>query len=170
MLNVIDKARDFLKDCPVALWFNPKSQEPSPGQCKTIADVLRPGFEFFEDTKTVALRREAELTQYTEEQYLALDAMETNSRVVFVGPAGTGKTLLAIEAARRSLAAGRKILFICFNRFLGRWLEGQTSGFCPGVVTKTLHRHMLDVAEAVPDDTSSGFWQDELPLLAMSMF
>ncbi|MCL6477514.1 MAG: NERD domain-containing protein [Peptococcaceae bacterium] len=167
ILNVIDKARDFLKDCPVALWFNPKSQEPSPGQCKAIADVLRPGFEFFEDTKTVALRREAELKQYTEEQYLALDAMETNPRVVFAGPAGTGKTLLAIEAARRSLAAGRKVLFVCFNRFLGRWLEGQTSGLRPGVVTKTLHRHMLDIAEAVPDDTSSGFWQDVLPLLAI---
>jgi hypothetical protein len=31
ILNVIDKARDFLRDCPVALWFNPNSQEPSPG-------------------------------------------------------------------------------------------------------------------------------------------
>ncbi|OPY57501.1 MAG: ATP-dependent RecD-like DNA helicase [Pelotomaculum sp. PtaU1.Bin035] len=166
ILNVIDKARDFLRGCPSALWFNPKLQEPSLEQCKIIADVLRPGFEFFEDSKTVTLRREAELKQYTEEQYMALDAMETNPRVAFAGPAGTGKTLLAIEAARRGITAGRKVLFICFNRFLGRWLERQTSGLHPGVVTKTLHRHMLDIAEAVPDDTSSGFWQDVLPLLA----
>jgi DNA polymerase III delta prime subunit len=167
ILNVIDKARGFLSNCPAALWFNPNSQEPSPRQCKTIADVLRPEFEYFEDSKTVALRREAELKQYTDEQYIALDAMETNSRVVFAGPAGTGKTLLAIEAARRSLAAGRKVLFICFNRFLGRWLEGQTSGLRPDIVTKTLHRHMLDIAKAAPDDTNSVFWQDELPLLAI---
>jgi phosphate starvation-inducible protein PhoH len=46
------------------------------------------------------LRREAELKQYIDEQYMALDAMETNSCVVFAGPAGTGKTLLAVEAAK----------------------------------------------------------------------
>lgn len=167
VLNIIEKARDFLRSRPGALWFNPNSQEPVPGQCKAIADVLRPDFEYFEDAKAVTLRMEAELKQYTDEQYMALDAMETNPRVVFAGPAGTGKTLLAIETARRSLSAGRKVLFICFNRNLGRWLERQTSNLYPGVVTKTLHRHMLDTAEAVPDETDSVFWQEELPKLAI---
>lgn len=166
LLDVIERARSFLCDCPVALWFNPKSLEPYPEQCKTIADSLRPCFEFFESIKTVSLRRNAELKRYTEEQYVALDAMEVNPRVAFAGPAGTGKTVLAIEAARRGMSSGRKVLFICFNRSLGKWLEGQTLGMRPGVVTKTLHRHMLDVAEIKPENYNSGFWQEELPLLA----
>ena len=35
--------------------------------------------------------KEQELKHYTEEQFQALDAMDLNERVVFSGPAGTGR-------------------------------------------------------------------------------
>jgi len=164
--SVLNNARDFLRGCPGARWFNPASKEPDPGQCEIIAEALRPDFEFFEDAKSLAKRRDDELKHYTEEQYLALDAMEANPRVAFNGPAGTGKTLLAIEATRRGLAAGRRVLLICFNRLLGRWLEEQASGMYPGVVTRTIHRHMLEVSGMMPGDYPREFWENELPLLA----
>lgn len=167
---VLNNARDFLQNCHAAAWFHPESREPFPEQCEAIAKVLRPNFEFIESAKIQAIRRDEELKRYTEEQFIALDAMESNPRVAFVGPAGTGKTLLAIEAARRGRAAGRKVLFVCFNRLLGKWLEEQISNLNPLVVTSTLHRHMLKITgqQLKPHASQDGsFWHDELPLQAI---
>ena len=65
------------------------------------------------------LRTEDEIAYFTNEQYRALDHMENNPRVIFRGPAGTGKTLLAVEKARRLLNSKKRTLFLCFNRLLG---------------------------------------------------
>ncbi|MCF8011161.1 MAG: NERD domain-containing protein [Clostridiales bacterium] len=167
---VLDNARSFLESRSKAKWFDSKSKEPTSDQCKTIADILRPNFEFIESKKSQSERREEEVRRYTEEQFVALDAMEVNPRVAFAGPAGTGKTLLAIEAARRGYAAGRKVLFVCFNRLLGKWLQEQTSNLKPLVVTSTLHRFMLYIANenlAPGENRGNQFWKNELPDLAM---
>ena len=166
--NVLDQARRFLQTRASTHWFNPESSEPDVQQCVTIAEILRPDFEFFESARFRSGKLERELVAYTAEQFGALDAMEANPRVAFIGPAGTGKTLLAIEAARRGASAERKVLLLCFNRLLGKWLEGQFSAPGTEVVSRTLHQHMLavsntDVAET-PDHT---FWESLLPVRAM---
>lgn len=153
---------------PLHIWFNNKSIEPTAEQCSLIWRTLRPEFEFFESPKARALKRHAELKLYTEEQCGALDAMEGNERVIFEGPAGTGKTLLAIESARRSASMGRHVLFVCFNRLLGRWLEEQSSCLGLNVACGTIHRQMLAVAGIGPDGQSedADFWQNRLPEIA----
>lgn len=169
LVSVLDSAREFLLGQPAAAWFDPRRLEPRPDQCEAIAGTLRPEFEFFESPKQRASARQEEVKRYTTEQFVALDAMETNPRVVFAGPAGTGKTTLAIEAARRGAAHGRKVLLICFNRLLGKWLEEQSSELHPRVVACTLHSHMLavsDMADIVAKHSST-FWQLELPERAM---
>src|SRR5262249_15953916 len=105
----------------------------------------------------------------TQEQFEALDAMAANPRVLFEGPAGTGKTLLAIEAARRSAAEGRRVLFVCFNRLLAKKLLAECSSL-ELVKTRTLHRQMLDVIdrEAPVAETSDSFWANELPEQAVA--
>jgi DNA polymerase III delta prime subunit len=165
--EVLDDARNFLKECPGAPWFYFNSNEPYLEQCISIAETLRSDFEFFESSKSQAIKINEELKRYTEEQFIALDAMEENPRVFFAGPAGTGKTLLAIEAVRRGLAAGHRVLFLCFNRLLGKWLEEQTSVLCSGVVTRTLHRYMLEVSGSSSIEYGHDFWENDLPLLAV---
>lgn len=164
--NVLDQARGFLQSCLTATWFNPLSQEPTPKQCETIADLLRPNFEFFESTRSRMKRLEEELKHYTEEQFAVLDAMERNQRITFAGPAGTGKTLLAIEAARRSVLKGRRTLFLCFNRNLGKWLEEQTVELRTNLYVSTLHKYMLNITRIQPKSHPS-FWQKELPTIAI---
>jgi len=141
---------------------------PTRDQCHAIRDALRRNFEIPADPGARAGALRAELLRYTGEQLLALDAMTENPRALFVGPAGTGKTFLAIEAARRAHAAGRKVLFVCFNRLLGAWLDEVTVDLRPNVCVRTLHRHMLAVSGADPNQggTSSEFWQTQLPELA----
>jgi superfamily I DNA/RNA helicase len=94
--------------------------------------------------------------------------MEANPRVVFTGPAGSGKTLLAIESARRSSARGRSTLFLCYNRLLGRWLGEQTEPLGESVRVGTLHRYLLSVVglRSAPPGATDTFWRTDLPLLA----
>lgn len=167
LLGVMNSAREFLRTRPTAAWFDPASPEPLPPRCEAIADALRPDFEFFESPKARAGRREEELKRYTLEQTRALDAMEANPRVIFNGPAGTGKTLLAIEAARRARAARRRTLLICFNRFLGQWLTEQTADLQPEVTTGTLHGRMVPLWPGpIPPSPPRTFWETDLPLQA----
>ena len=177
--GVLDHAREELvaHDEP---WFHAERHEPHGQQVDELLRVLRGDFEFFESPKSRARRLDDEVRRYTEEQFEALDTIDANPRVVFDGPAGTGKTLLAVEAARRGAVAGRRVLLLCFNRPLGRWLQEETedlrpragtgvSGKGPGVVARTLHEHLRLLAGVTPTPEqvcSQSFWQDELPELA----
>ena len=59
----------------------------------------------------------------TNEQTGLLDYISEQKNATIQGVAGTGKTLIAKEAARRFGADGRKVLFLCFNRFLFAYLQ-----------------------------------------------
>ena len=148
-------------------WFDPRAGEPTQAQCEEIVRVLRHDFEFYESPKARAARIDEEIRHYTESQFEALDHMRRMPRVVFDGPAGTGKTLLAIEAARRARAAGRRALLLCFNRPLAEWLREQTAGLCDAT---TVSDHMVRAAGIPAGSPKLGggteFWDDELPRLA----
>ena len=110
---------------------------PTSPQCKAIQTYLRPDFDLVV-AKSVSLdRTEAKQMSLTEEQYDRLDELEDNSRCLFEGAAGTGKTLLALEYARRANRSGARVLFVCFNRLLGAWLKKQTED--TQIVTGTWH-------------------------------
>ena len=167
--GVLDQARKRLVEHKAG-WFHPERGEPTPAQCDALVNVLRPDFEFFESPKSRLLRLDEEVRHYTEEQFEALDAIDSNPRLVFDGPAGTGKTLLAIEAARRAAAAGRRVLLLCFNRPLGRWLQEETAALAPGVTARTLHEHLRLLAGMAPTRAQrcrQEFWQEELPGMAI---
>ena len=110
--------------------FQPRSGErfPTRSQIRAILTYLRPDFDLVVARSVSLGRTEAKLMSLTEEQYDRLDELEDNPRCLFEGAAGTGKTLLALEYARRADNAGAKVLFVCFNRLLGDWLRQQTHG------------------------------------------
>lgn len=53
-----------------------------------------------------------------DEQTKLLDYIVDQPNGVINGAAGTGKTMIALEMARRRGSAGEKVLFICYNKFL----------------------------------------------------
>jgi RecA/RadA recombinase len=164
LLGIIDGARRFLSDRQTARWFDSKSLSPTSTECEALTSALRPDFEFFESPKAKIQQGYLEIKKYTEDQFQALDQMEANPRVIFKGPAGTGKTMIALEAAKRARARNQKVLFLCFNRHLGRWLEEETESLRPEVSTSTLHSYMMRLVDVKPDDThSSQFWTSTLP-------
>jgi len=168
--HVMDRAREFLAGRPTAAWFHPESDEPYPAQCDALGDILRPHFEFFESPRSSAERRDAEVKHYTTRQIGALDAMAANPRVLFAGPAGSGKTLLAIESVRRAANQGKSVLFVCFNHLLGRWLQDQVSPLGSAVWAGTLHRRMsVATGSAPPGGADEQYWTTDLPALAIEM-
>jgi hypothetical protein len=148
LAGVLENGRRRMADRHVRS-FDPAAAEPTAAQCDEIVAAVRPDFEFYESPKARARRIDEEVRRYTEEQFTALDAMERNPRVIFDGPAGTGKTLLAIEAARRAVAAGRRVLFLCFNIPLRLWLADQTAELRPAGMVDRLSLS-VDGACALP--------------------
>lgn len=61
----------------------------------------------------------------TNEQASVLRTLARHKRAAIVGPAGTGKTILAIEKVRMLAADGADILLLCYNRALGVMLSQQ---------------------------------------------
>ena len=171
--SILRSGRHHLTTIRTARWFDPSSATPTEDECKQVVAILRPSFEVIESAGSLREREQAELRAFTEEQYAALDAMEDNAQVIFSGPAGTGKTILALEAARRAASRRQRVLFLCFNRYLGKWLSARTTHL-DGVKATTLHRHMLDLLEAsdspahgLPGKPDPRFWTEELPQRAI---
>lgn len=67
--------------------------------------------------------QEAKLVQLTDSQSAALAGLYGNERLVVSGPAGSGKTMLAVATAKHLAASGKKVLLLCFNRSLSEWLR-----------------------------------------------
>lgn len=153
--------------------FKSLAKRPTLPEANDIAGILRPSFEVFAQRRNLSEKLRAQLSAFTSEQYSALDAMESNPRVMFRGPAGTGKTVLAIEAARRAAVSGKKVLLICFNRLLASWISSDLTELQPRVTVSTLHAFALSVAKVSRDEVSQlseaeAFWSVDLPYRALS--
>lgn len=66
--------------------------------------------------------------ELTEQQAQVIRMLKYTSRARIAGPAGTGKTLLALRQARDYAAQGRRTLFVCFNRALSDFLARDCHG------------------------------------------
>ncbi|MDA9020194.1 AAA family ATPase, partial [Flavimaricola sp.] len=66
-----------------------------------------------------------------------------NPRLICSGGPGTGKTLLALEAARRISKEKKKVLYLCFNTELAAYLGAERGDAIFKVAT--LHKYMYDV-------------------------
>lgn len=131
-----------------------------------IASALRPEFIARlspEERSNELLKR---LESATQEQSKIFQYLAPTPHLIVEGLAGTGKTSLAISAAISEAQDGRQVLFVCFNRLLSDFLESQTKGI-PNIKATNIHRLMLHLAGVKNPSDSKGWWEEELPVLAM---
>lgn len=80
---------------------------------KDLVALLRPDFDRIPKLSLTASAFEEEYVALASEQYAMLAGSELNERVLCIGGAGSGKTLLAVETARRAAEDGARVLLTC---------------------------------------------------------
>lgn len=108
----------------------------------------------------------------TAQQSVILSAIRELKRVEIRGGAGSGKTFLAVEQARRLTKSGLRVALICYSHGLASYLERVTAGLPrkerPAYVGEF---HELGKRwgaadgpdESIRDSTSANFWEHQLP-------
>ena len=153
-------------------WYDEKASRPADAQIRRMTDLLRGNFECSIHRRSDIQRIEESLLRLTQEQYDALDLIDENQQVVVKGLAGTGKTVLAIEAAIRAARANKRVLLICFNRLLADWMKAtvntRSEGVSGTVRVSHLHGLLREIAGTPPAVRDNHeFWAHELPLRAV---
>ncbi|MCW0202546.1 MAG: NERD domain-containing protein [Rhodanobacter thiooxydans] len=116
----------------ISHWRNKdrRASKASPDQLRKLQQFLRPEFEAVMPLHASMHAIEARVAQLTEDQLRYIDVVEANDRVICSGGAGTGKTMLALELAKRWSAAGMKVALTCHSPWLRAYLEKAAT---PGV-------------------------------------
>jgi hypothetical protein len=120
-----------------------------PDAIEALADFLRGDFDFIPSPELVIDDVRKQLNDLTKEQRIVLDVLQDSERVIIDGGAGTGKTLLAIEAAQRMAHEGKRVLFLCYNKLLAARIEARIGSrhYEGELLVRNLHRHFFDVIE-----------------------
>lgn len=93
-----------------------------------LIQELRPNFDHSPLLDARASTLEVALVRLTDEQFSRLDLISDAPRVICSGGAGTGKTFLAAEVARRTALTGQSVLFTCRSAVLAEFVRGLLSG------------------------------------------
>jgi hypothetical protein len=134
---------------------------------RTLIDILSPSIELKKPLGAAIARESQAIIRLTEEQFHLLTLLRHQRRAAISGCAGSGKTMLALEQARRLSEQGFRVLLTCFNAPLAESLLSQRHA---GATYDVVHFHGLcrDMAgraglairqPRVPNDT---LYYDEL--------
>ena len=115
--------------------------------CGRIVDCFRRDFDLVRRVRDLIAESQRELVELSDQQYSVLRHVldPLNPWVMCPGAAGTGKTLIGLEAARRLGRQGLSVLFLCFNRVLGEHLRGEISSNDGNVQVWSLHQYMRHI-------------------------
>ncbi len=152
------------------------NQEISKSTADTIQHhILAPTFRLIPNPKLSIQEADEKFLQLTEEQYQLLDLLEEQKQVLIKGSAGTGKTLLLLEKARRLADQGFSVLILCFNIKLSEHLKVVTQnqplihadyfhGFCEFSARK------MNVPFVVSEDNNVArvFYEETAPELLLT--
>lgn len=83
-----------------------------------ILNILGPTFDLVASSSNIKDEANYVFYQLTNEQKKVLEFIEDQQTVAIQGAAGTGKTFIAVEQAKRLANTNNKVLFLCFNKFL----------------------------------------------------
>lgn len=92
---------------------------------ESLRQHLRPDFEAIVPLHTQTAGAEERIATLTEDQMALVDIAAANKRVVCSGGAGTGKTFLAVELARRWSGRGLNLALVCRSPWLKNFLHSK---------------------------------------------
>lgn len=88
-----------------------------------IFDTLTPVYKLTPIRYRIFEEYERKIHALTEDQTSILDTLINQPKAAIAGVAGSGKTFLAISKAQSEAIAGKRVLFLCYNKALAEWLN-----------------------------------------------
>ncbi len=160
----------------------PNKMSTHAGKCalsaKQIHDAILPEMRLVQSLRAGVDADVKTLLRLTEEQSDHLEILSKRKRALIEGVAGSGKSVLAVEQARRFAQQDKKVLLLCYNSALANWiaagikdelLENPIAG---SIEVKTFHdfcaRSCIDAnIEFEPGEDQDYFWKEQAPELLM---
>lgn len=142
---------------------------PGAGGIKKLREMLAPCVRIEVPMAERFLEEEEHLVTLTHDQARLLHMFGREKRMVVTGPAGSGKTMLAVERAKSLAADGKDVIFVCFNKRLRDHLRKAEKD--SGIKFNTFHGLCVALAKraeiplSVDDggDYDAAYWNEELP-------
>jgi hypothetical protein len=105
----------------------PPGDPPGPEGIEALVGVLGSSWQIETTVGTCLQEQETLIRLLTEQQFMVLDTLKRHRRALISGCAGSGKTMLALEKAKRLAREGYRVLVTCYNQNLGNWMATQIS-------------------------------------------
>lgn len=156
------------------LWAGEGSKRKPPGEkgVRLLEEILTTPVALRSLLRSEIAEGEREVVALTDHQIGVLKRLQRNRRVQIVGAAGTGKTMLAAEKARRLAKEGFETLLVCFNQPLARLLADETTEVAQAtgyLTVSTFHQLCEDLAHEAgtlpqkPKTVTREWWDETLP-------
>lgn len=94
-----------------------------------INSILAPKFNLVPSMDIINKEKNKRFNRMIEEQIVLLDFLHYQKIATIAGAAGTGKTMIAIEKAKRLADQGDKVLFLCYNKNLNTFLRSNYENY-----------------------------------------
>lgn len=140
----------------------------TPERAEEIAHALLGNFHISESTADRLQERQLAEATLLAEQELVLELLEHNEHIYLDGPAGTGKSHLIVQAAKRNNRAGIRTLVACWNLLMAEQLASQV-GELKNVTALDLNALMLSIVGLAenPEGATQEWYTKTLPLQAL---
>lgn len=121
------------------------------------------------DTELDAVEDAKHIDELTRQQFAALSGAFDLPRVAIIGPAGSGKTLLAIWKLAALLEEGKKAIYVCFNTALAQFLQSKYPDLAAAIASlDSFFRGLVNDRTDLPNDEDKrNYFENILPGMVM---
>lgn len=136
-------------------------QQLTDADISLLSSMLRSDFKMIPSYKGILEQIDSQILKYTDEQITLFEAISNNDRIVVTGSAGTGKTVIGLEYAKRCAKRGERVLFLTYNRMLAEYLRHKSNDANLNITH--FHGFLSRYIEVIEGQGSSEYYEGTLP-------